>query len=130
MTIREEVEGSLVTADSLYLNCEYPTGCSVSQVGLTGCGNPISKVVTEIDQNSDFMGNTVVKALFPDYSVQIVRIRVESFKYAAYSSNSVGSGCGSGCAQKETQRTTWEHFRMHVIFKLSALEYLDGKVIN
>jgi hypothetical protein len=84
VTVREEIKGSLAIADSLHLSYQLPSGCSISQVGIAGCGNPVRKVVAELDLNADFSGDVIVRTMIPDYTVQIVGVKAQSFKYTSY----------------------------------------------
>ena len=79
ISIREEVKGSLDTPDSLHVSFSPPTGCSQSQVEYGICGNAITAVGAELDSTGNYLDIVQRKSLFPDRTVQIVKVQSTAF---------------------------------------------------
>ncbi|KAL7440180.1 hypothetical protein ACHAXH_004154 [Discostella pseudostelligera] len=74
ITVAEVVKGSFSSKNALFLSFDMPRSCSNSDVGRAYCGDPISEVIIEFSQSTDFIGLTSSYHYFPDYSTQIIRI--------------------------------------------------------
>ena len=70
VAVKEEIKGSEARGNTLYTGFSMPRGCSVSQVPLMSCRNPVKGIVLEINKDIQFSAKIAVKYLISNYSIQ------------------------------------------------------------
>ena len=89
VTVKEEIKGSEARGDTLHASFSMPRGCSVSQIPLMSCGNPVKRILLEISKDIQLSEKITEKYLIPDFSIQYIQLRSMLFFRENYQEPSI-----------------------------------------